>query len=133
MKTLINSLLAPALLALVACTSAPTITPEQISATDVGPVPGDAEHAKIAAALDLLLKDPRSAEFKWGTPHKDALRTSGRIDAGWEIPVMINAKNGMGGYTGFKQWSFFLINGRIASYQDPRMAKLDLWTSVKQP
>ena len=131
MKKSPTIILALVLLALVGCASAPSVTREQIAAADVGPTPGEAEHAKITAALELLLKDPRSAEFKWGTPHKDALGTAGRVDFGWEVPVLINAKNSMGGYTGFQPWAFFLINGRVASYQDPQMAKMDFWTPLK--
>lgn len=131
MKTSFRALFALAVLALAGCTSAPVVTREQVAAADVGPQPGETERATILAALQLILKDPTSAEYKWGEPFKSALRTGGRADFGWEIPVLINAKNGYGAYIGFQPWSFFLINGRVASYQDPQMAKFGFWTPIK--
>ena len=131
MKIKASFLLSLSLVLLSGCASGPAITPQQIAAAEVGPLPSEREHRAILGAMELILNDPRSAEYKWGEAHKDALSTGNRITYGWEVPVLVNAKNSMGGYTGFQRWAFFLVDGRVVSYQDPRMARMDFWTPVK--
>ena len=63
------------------------------------------------------LKDPFSARYNFGQPQKgvsqDGWARGGKKHFGWIVPVSINAKNSYGGYTGDKQYYFFLSDGQI--------------------
>jgi hypothetical protein len=63
------------------------------------------------AWLQLHLKDGESARNQWGTVQrgyaKDPLITGGDVHYGFMLPVMVNAKNSFGGYTGFELRVFF--------------------------
>jgi hypothetical protein len=132
MKMIHAAIVGLALLAVFpGCVSGPVVTKEQVDAAEVGPGPGEAEHAKIVARFEMLLKDPQSAQYKWLDPYKEALRASGKVDFGWVQPVLVNSKNSYGGYNGFERWNFFLIRGEVDSYQDPDYIGLGLWHSPR--
>lgn len=58
------------------------------------------ERTAIAKAVTSTLKDPSSAQFEWYPKQRAGSIYCGRI----------NAKNGFGGYTGFKPYSLILID-----------------------
>jgi len=116
-----------ACLALAGCASAPVFTADQIQAADVGPMPGEAEQATIRAAMAYYLKDPASAQYQWGEPRKSSLSSGGRTVIGWVVPVLVNARNSYGGYVGFEQWGFFMVNGRIVSHQTAAERAIGTW------
>lgn len=67
--------------------------------------------------LELHLKDGESARYQWGNIQrgyaKDALVSGGDLHFGYMLPVMVNAKNSFGGYTGFEQWGFLFHDGQM--------------------
>lgn len=104
----------------------PTVSQAEIDATDIGKQP---EHAldMVKELLELRLRDPGSAQYKDGWFKKSSLYVKGRNLIGWEYFVLINAKNGYGGYTGYQRWGFFFVNGRIFATQDGRNAGSKDW------
>lgn len=72
------------------------------------PEPVSWAEAKIQAQewLEFRLKDPNSAEYRF--PHD--MQTFGQ---GQLLTVDVNAKNGFGGYTGYKRYSFFFVDQEI--------------------
>jgi hypothetical protein len=67
--------------------------------------------------LTLHLKDSESARYQWGVIQrgytKDPLISGGAVNYGYLLPVLVNAKNSYGGYTGFEQWGFLFHNGSL--------------------
>ncbi|MBS0160742.1 MAG: hypothetical protein JSS26_19350 [Nitrospira sp.] len=67
--------------------------------------------------LTLHLKDSESARYQWGVVQrgytKDPLISGGAVNYGYLLPVLVNAKNSYGGYTGFEQWGFLFHNGTL--------------------
>lgn len=94
-----------------------TITPEQATTANFGPLPEDYQ-AQIKALLNTTLKDPYSAVYNFGTPRhgvsKEGLIYGGKQHYGWIVPVGVNARNSFGGYTGEDTRYFFLGEGRVS-------------------
>ncbi len=120
------------LLLLAVCCSCSTVpSAEDVKDQDHGPVPV-AYESKVKDALELSLKDPRSAEFKFLAPYKSFLHRQGiLVDKsqrgtvyGWSVPVLVNAKNSYGGFTGFERYTFVFRDGQLIAWQDSR----GLWT-----
>ena len=70
-------------------------------------------------------KDPDSALYKFGTPYQatavnivNGKATSSEI-TGWYVPVSINAKNELGGYTGYKNYLFAFKDKQIVKVFPP--------------
>jgi hypothetical protein len=90
--------------------------------SDFGPPPPD-DHNKLEEQSILsTLRDPESARFEFGPVVK------GTIPKGfasptpilvWITSVRVNAKNGFGGYTGFKKYGFAWRDGVIIAVGDP--------------
>lgn len=101
---------------LVGCASQPT--QQEMAAADYGTpiVQADCE-AKVKAIMDVYLKDPSSASYKFGTCKKAGWNSIPIMgipkEYGYEIPVAINAKNSFGGFTGLKAYSFLIRNGSV--------------------
>jgi hypothetical protein len=88
------------------------------SAADYGAPIEQSEAQKLAESwLTLHLKDSESARYQWGTIQrgysKDPLISGGSVNYGYLLPVLVNAKNSYGGYTGFEQWGFLFRNGSL--------------------
>jgi hypothetical protein len=68
------------------------------------------------------LKDPYSAVYRFGTPHKgmvqDGWAVGGKKYFGWIVPTWINAKNGFGGYVGEEMHPMFLFDGKVSDASD---------------
>ena len=69
--------------------------------------------------MQTILKDPYSAHYRYEIePQKtfiEATTKEGTIYCYW-VPVYINAKNIMGGYTGEKWFAFYIRNNIIIDY-----------------
>jgi hypothetical protein len=87
---------------------------------DYGSLIAEADaQAKAHAWLESNLKDPDSAKIEWRQFEKGWVRDSAIDDGngaamfGYNLYAKINAKNGYGGYTGYKQYHFFFRNGEL--------------------
>jgi hypothetical protein len=74
-----------------------------------------------------ILRDPYSAHFQYGEPVKavwqaGALAGGGK-SYGYLVTVLVNAKNGFGGYTGNERYDFFLMNGHAWNVTGNSMVK----------
>lgn len=75
---------------------------------DYGQAPADYE-AAIKQHFEYLLKDPESARYRIGTPRKAygnhaGIQGGGIRWTGYLVKVQVNAKNGFGGYAGYKPY-----------------------------
>lgn len=75
----------------------------------------------IPEALSLALKDPDSARYKFLPAVKgyqnNGLVYGGRVTwTGYMVVALVNAKNSMGGYTGFEAYTFYFSGERITSW-----------------
>lgn len=106
-----NISLAFALLALCGCSFQ-----RPASDADYGTMPTEKSYPVIENDIRDKLKDPDSAKFEHnGFPNKvyvnDGLINGGKVSfTGWEVIVLVNGKNGYGGYVGFQPWTCFLKN-----------------------
>ena len=96
---------------LSACAVAPTPRPSE-EAFDAPPTEPE---AKARTFIESKLRDPESARYRFGTLTK-AYGAYGVWNntlpwAGYLIPVDVNAKNGFGGYTGFKPYVVYFQMG----------------------
>lgn len=88
------------------------------------PIPQDWQEM-VKTAIVLRLKDPDSAQFKFpNEPDKFLASTVMlknrqnelvKILLTWESECQVNAKNGFGGYNGFKTWRFRIAEGKVWS------------------
>jgi hypothetical protein len=114
MKTVTFAILA---LCLCSCSSTP-----MLPLTAAGPQPENPQgiaHDMIAANL----RDPASAVYQY-EPLVALSYQTGAMDghknhAGWVQVVLVNAKNGFGGYTGFEPYKVFFEAGQPAQFLDP--------------
>lgn len=92
---------------------------------DYGTPPPENYKELVADYIRAMLKDPESARFTaWEAPY----RCSFEIDLatpglGYCNYVVVNAKNGFGGYTGDNMWNIRWRNGIIYGhkYYDPQI------------
>lgn len=66
-----------------------------------------AEQRRITAHFDEILLDGPSARWRWGD-----------VKQGHIACFRVNAKNRMGGYTGWQRYTFDLETGEEASFED---------------
>jgi hypothetical protein len=91
------------------------VTRQQIASADYGSYPTNYEE-KIKAYFDARLKDPYSAHYRFGVPHKGYTYLHGTLraaDFGYLVNVYINAKNSFGGYTGEELHIAFIKNDQV--------------------
>ena len=106
-------------LLLSGCMSAPT--KQQTDSANYGPVPNNHE-TTIKNSLQYILKDPSSAVVQRITkPRKEWFlnpeNLNTKFDYAWLSCALINAKNSFGGFTGAKQYVFFIKNNKVIYYQ----------------
>lgn len=124
-RTTTRGLCAAALLFLTGCA---TNSPPDLAA--IGPAPTVDPEPQIKAAMNLLLIDAESARYQQvGGPvpgkAQQPLLAGGRTVQGWGYCYLINAKNSLGGYTGFAPWYFvFSGDALVGSAQN---AQLSSW------
>lgn len=98
------TLAAACLLALTGCGTLPEVPAD----FEFGPPPPNAQE-RVEAYYQTTLRDPDSARYEHGETFKG--RCAGdpisEIPAwlGWASNVSVNAKNGFGGYTGYKDYT----------------------------
>ena len=93
-----------------------TVSQQELQAANFGPYPASYE-TDIKNLMSRLLKDPYSANYRFGTPRKgfaqDGLLMGGAKHFGYIIPVYINAKNSFGGYTGEQLHYLLISEGKV--------------------
>src|SRR5713101_4670986 len=77
--------------------------------------PPEGYEEPIKAAFNVVLKDPDSAKYQFGSPYRayrnNGLAYGGQVTwTGYAMEVWVNAKNSFGGYTGFQPYTV-LMNG----------------------
>lgn len=103
-------------IALAGCASTP---PPQVTPESFGPPPSETVIQKaIISKMELALKDPDSAKYKFGKPFRawsnKALVYGGGFNwAGWAVEFHVNAKNSFGGYNGFKPYTAGFKDGEV--------------------
>ncbi|MGZ0378378.1 membrane lipoprotein lipid attachment site-containing protein [Citrobacter freundii] len=108
---------------LAGCSAGPKLTDfppppsqQQIASASYGEPPADYKE-KISQYVSSRLLDPYSAKIEIGKPYKaysqDNVVGGGLVRFGWAVPVMTNAKNAYGGYTGYKPSRFIFDHGTM--------------------
>jgi hypothetical protein len=105
-----------AMLALSSCAST-AVKPEEAAKLNYGAAPAQPEE-DAKAYFETRLKDPRSAEYRFKKPFRGYTREipisgGGVRTAGWVMITQVNAKNGFGGYTGWKTYRLFFKDGKL--------------------
>ncbi|MGP9420775.1 hypothetical protein ACT3RT_17475 [Ewingella sp. AOP9-I1-14] len=94
---------------LAGCVSNPN--PVEVSNADYGVKPSkELYELKIKSYQEERLKDPDSAKYHFGEPHKGWCKFNGMVNYGWIIDYSLNAKNSYGGYVGAKPQFAFIKN-----------------------
>ena len=75
-----------------------------------GPLPYDFMQQAKATVLPML-KDPDSARFTF--PVSPCVGRYLRGGGGWGVYFWVNSKNSFGGYTGNRDWSCLINDGRV--------------------
>ncbi|MNR13177.1 hypothetical protein D3C85_1295700 [compost metagenome] len=106
-------------LTVMGCTSSP-VDPSKVALGDYGDFPTNYQETVIGY-FQQTLKDPYSAQYKFGTPYKGYLRDA-PINGGeptvfgYIVDCSVNAKNSYGGYTGDKHYRMFLKNNTATPF-----------------
>lgn len=92
------------------------VSKDLLARADYGAPPATAEH-DIRMMFESYLKDPYTAVYRFGQPYKGYITKppirGGGVEAfGWIVEVDVNAKNGLGGYTGYQRYRFFYRDGQ---------------------
>ncbi|MEZ4814321.1 MAG: hypothetical protein R3A80_03830 [Bdellovibrionota bacterium] len=110
------------------CSTSAKLTETEAVSEDFGTVAGCPTNYEltIKAELSKRLKDPESGQFKFGKCEKGKVffgLVNGGTKFGYVVPVLLNAKNSFGGYTGFSLYYFLFRSGvyhwRLALPEDP--------------
>ncbi len=96
---------------------ATVLKPEDIAKLDYGPFPENYE-STVKDYFNDKLRDPFSAQYSFRKPFKGYLRsapiTGGKVrQPGWVVVVSINAKNGFGGYSGWKIHRLLMRDNKV--------------------
>lgn len=114
---------------------APPPTSAEIDAADYGVAPENPKE-QVLAKLKIILPDPMSAVVEWqgecvkswwlypptGTTYLPGFRTPPppqEVRFGWSIKANINAKNLLGGYVGFRLYTFYFRDGKLEYVMHP--------------
>lgn len=92
------------------------------SPADYGPPPPGNHQEIEERMIRSRLKDPDSAQFRWGESRRDIIQqgfASPTPALVWVTSVAVNAKNSFGGYTGFEAYQFSWKEGRLFAYYFP--------------
>jgi len=108
-------------LAVCGCAVAPA--EQELAATGYGrPLTIDYKKA-IRDYMDTKLVDSLSARYKFAEPYqswvRDAPITGSQLHVGYEVDVLLNAKNQLGGYTGFQPYNFLFRDNQIVDVLTP--------------
>lgn len=100
------------LVLLTGCALQPT--PQQLATADYGPLP-DHWQALARGAFEWSLYDPFSAQYRFNAPEPGWVSNTSQIVYGWRITGLVNAKNRMGGYVGWRAFAVLLRHGAVVS------------------
>lgn len=90
-----------------------TPTPEQIAHASYGQYPDNYQEI-IRSYMSSILFDPTSVMYsEWRGPSKEFFQEEGKTVFGYRVCVEVNAKNRMGGYTGWQIQFFLIKDGRV--------------------
>lgn len=114
-KFLLSIALATSALVMAGCAPKP---PSQVEITtaNYGSLPADYKQ-QITNYMASSLKDPESARYTFEPTFKgysqdgSMAASGGKVTYGYVAPVLVNAKNSYGGYTGNHQYVFMFSNG----------------------
>lgn len=83
----------------------------EVADADFGPPLSIDYREAIREHMDTLFFDWKSAQYQFTQPYtgwfRDEPELGGKINYGYEIDVLINAKNAKGKYIGFQPYTFF--------------------------
>ena len=103
------------------CVSAPT--KEELANADYGECPIRYETI-IKAKMEGILFDPESARYQFEPPQKSYAYVFenenspfGKVVYGWQVKTLINAKNRLGGYTGFQLYTFLFRGDNLITWE----------------
>ncbi len=103
----------------------PTIRPteEELKNSNYGtPISQIDAQKQVMDFLNKSLKDPYSAQIKWGVIKKGWLREvpidGCNIQFGYIFAAEVNAKNSFGGYVGHEPYDFFFRDGVLISINE---------------
>ncbi len=93
---------------------------EEVSQIDYGEQPSEVQK-KVRDHFELTLKDPASADYKFGDLYKGWCKgpfySKQKIAwSGWALNVMVNAKNSYGGYTGYEAYTVTFRGDSISAH-----------------
>lgn len=93
---------------------------ERVKKGELGPQPRFSE-STVRNALKYKLIDPFSAQYEISNPRRGVLGCGITTDpkAYWLAPVLVNAKNKLGAYTGWHQYIFTWKEGKKGHEWDP--------------
>lgn len=116
LKRLAVTALITTTLAVTGCTSSP-VDPAKVASGDYGDFPTNYQET-VKGYFQQTLKDPYSAQYKFGTPYKGYLREApingGQPSVyGYIVDCSVNAKNSYGGYVGDKFYRMFLKSNTV--------------------
>jgi len=115
------AIIAVALLA--ACATQPTV--QELASADYGAPPPANYRQLIEVYFSSTLLDPASAQYRSiSQPMRDYVVTPNTwygytTTYGYRVDAVVNAKNRMGGYTGFQVHRFLFRDGRIVHVDSP--------------
>ena len=103
-------------LSLFGCATGPTAI--DFASADYGQVTKLEDiQPKVIELMSVLLKDPDSAKYKWVSFKqgwvRDSILNGSQVHFGYELVVLVNAKNSYGGYAGFQLYDLLFYNGQI--------------------
>ena len=106
------------ILMLMACAVKPP-TESELANADYGSSISQ-EKAKLIAQeyIEERLRDPNSAQYKWGEIKKTWISYDMEPFFCYVLEIEVNAKNGFGGYGGFKPYKFAYHNGKLKAAWD---------------
>ncbi len=90
---------------------------EELAHADYGPYPQNYQEI-VKSGFMLVLKDPLSAQYRFnGAPtkgwYRESILSGGDLHFGWWGHVLMNAKNGFGGYNGFSDYTYLINRGQL--------------------
>ena len=105
-------------LALSGCAGQQPPSQAQLSAASYGELPANYQD-QIKSHFNATLKDPFSAQYTFLPTFKGYSQdgawspSGGKSYFGWVAPVLVNAKNSYGGYTGSQKYTFLFSGGTL--------------------
>lgn len=115
-KILLASLIGLSVVTMAGCATQKPPSQAEISTANYGELPKNYKE-QITNSLSSRLKDPYTAQFTFLPPFKGYSQdgpwspSGGKSYFGWVAPVLVNAKNSYGGYTGNQKYVFMFSGG----------------------